>query len=52
MVVYGKGLRPLAAASTAAVAVAFWLVFFYTRLAATTPGLRTGRTGGGAGWRA
>src|SRR5215204_5699622 len=29
MVVYGKGLRPLAASATVAVAVAFSLVFFY-----------------------
>jgi len=29
MVVYRKGLRPLAAAATVAVAVAFSLVFFY-----------------------
>src|SRR5215204_2648128 len=29
MVVYGKGLRALAAASTGAVAIALWLVFFY-----------------------
>jgi len=32
MVVYGKGLRRLAAASSAAVAVALWLVFFYAPL--------------------
>src|SRR5215217_5534496 len=29
MVTYGKALRPLAAASTAVVGVALWLVFFY-----------------------
>src|SRR5215217_3487000 len=29
MVTYGKGLRALAAASTAAVGIALWLVFFY-----------------------